>query len=77
MDIRTYRESQNRYNTRHAFCLWINADLADRGLSLSVSYLRDLESGRSCPSLPLAVAIEDITDNQVTTRDWAGLFKSK
>ena len=73
VDIRNYRESRPKYNTRHAFCMWVDQDLSDRGLSLSVSYLRDLESGRSCPSLPLAIAIEDITNYQVTVRDWLGL----
>jgi hypothetical protein len=73
MDIRSYRESRPKYNTRHAFCMWINGDLSDRGLSLSVSYLRDLESGRSCPSLMLAIAVEDVTNHQVTVRDWLGL----
>lgn len=47
--------------------------MSQRDLNISVPYLRDLESGRSIPSLRLAVAVEDITNRQVTVRDWVGL----
>lgn len=75
MDIRSYRESLWKYNTRHAFCMKLAPELKSRGLSMSKSYLRDLESGRSVPSLPLALAIEDLTDRKVTVRDWRGLHR--
>jgi hypothetical protein len=73
MNIRNYRESQPSYNSRFAFCKWINQPLSGMDLSISVPYLRDLESGRSIPSLRLAIAVEDITNSQVTVRDWVGL----
>jgi len=73
MDIRNYRESRPVFSSRFAFCKWINEALSQRDLNISVPYLRDLESGRSIPSLRLAVAVEDITNRQVTVRDWVGL----
>tara|TARA_R110000796_G_scaffold63155_4_gene145607 strand:- start:562 stop:795 length:234 start_codon:yes stop_codon:yes gene_type:complete len=73
MDIRNYRESQPAFNSRFAFCKWINESLSQMDLNISVPYLRDLESGRSIPSLRLAVAVEDFTSRQVTVRDWVGL----
>jgi|TARA_R100001163_G_C5039066_1_gene177600 predicted HTH domain antitoxin len=51
----------------------MNETLNPQGLSVSVPYLRDLESGRSIPSLRLAIAIEDFTKKKVTVRDWLGL----
>jgi hypothetical protein len=51
----------------------MNETLEAQGLSVSVTYLRDLESGRSIPSLRLAIAVEDFTKKKVTVRDWAGL----
>jgi hypothetical protein len=77
LDIRTFRESRPKQNTRFAFCQWINEKLQEDHLSLSISYLRDLESGRSIPSLALAIAIEDITSKTVRVRDWAGLSTRK
>jgi len=73
MYIRSYREAQPRFNSRFAFCKWINESLSHKDLNISVPYLRDLESGRSVPSLRLAIAVEDFTKSQVTVRDWAGL----
>ena len=72
LDIRTFRESRPKQNTRFAFC-----QLQEDHLSLSISYLRDLESGRSIPSLALAIAVEDITSKTVRVRDWAGLSTRK
>jgi len=77
MDIRSYRESQPSFNSRFGFCKWMNETLIQIGLSVSVSYLRDLESGRSIPSLRLALAIEDFTSHKVTVRDWAGLKRRR
>ena len=73
MDIRSFRESQPSFNSRFGFCKWMNETLNPQGLSVSVAYLRDLESGRSIPSLRLAIAIEDFTRKKVTVRDWLGL----
>ncbi len=75
MDIRSYRETQPSFNSRFGFCKWINETLMQNGLSISVPYLRDLESGRSIPSLRLALAVEDFTKKQVTVRDWVGLSR--
>jgi hypothetical protein len=75
MDIRTFRESHPERSTRFAFCHWINEKLEPMSLHISVPYLRDLESGRSIPSLPLAIAVEDISNNCVKVRDWFGLAK--
>jgi len=75
MDIRSYRETQPSFNSRFEFCKWINETLMQNGLSISVPYLRDLESGRSIPSLRLALAVEDFTKKQVTVRDWVGLSR--
>jgi len=75
MDIRSFRESQPAFNSRFGFCKWMNETLRPKGLSVSVSYLRDLESGRSIPSLRLAIAIEDFTKTKVGVRDWAGLSR--
>ena len=75
MDIRTFRESHPERNTRFAFCRWINEKLEPRSLHISVSYLPDLESGRSIPSLALAIAVEDISNNSIRVRDWLGLAK--
>jgi hypothetical protein len=75
MDIRSYRETQPSFNSRFGFCKWINETLMQSGLSISVPYLRDLESGRSIPSLRLALAVEDFTKKQVTVRDWVGLSR--
>ena len=77
MDIRSYRESQPAYNSRFGFCKWINETLMQTGLSISVPYLRDLESGRSIPSLRLALAVEDFTNKKVTVRDWVGLQRRR
>mgnify|MGYP003655578331 CR=1 FL=1 len=77
MDIRSFRESQPAYNSRFGFCKWMNETLNQNKLSVSVAYLRDLESGRSIPSLRLAIAIEDFTRKKVTVRDWVGLLKRK
>lgn len=73
MDIRSFRESQPLFHSRFGFCKWMNETLEAQGLSVSVTYLRDLESGRSIPSLRLAIAVEDFTKKKVTVRDWAGL----
>jgi hypothetical protein len=75
MDIRSFRETQPVFNTRFAFCKWINESLETKHLSVSVPYLRDLESGRSIPSLRLAIAVEDFTKGSVSVRDWLGLSK--
>ncbi len=75
MDIRSFRESQPSFNSRFGFCKWMNETLRQFGLSVSPSYLRDLESGRSIPSLRLAIAVEDFTSGKVTVRDWAGLMR--
>jgi len=77
MNIRDYRESSPGKSTRVAFCQWINDYLGQRRLNISVPYLRDLESGRSVPSLALAIAVEDATGSKVKVRDWPGLFKRK
>ena len=77
MDIRSFRERQPAYNSRFGVCKWMNEALNVKGLSVSVAYLRDLESGRSIPSLRLAIAVEDFTKNKVTVRDWAGLSKRR
>jgi len=77
MNIRDYRESLPGKNTRVSFCRWINGYLSQRRLNISVPYLRDLESGRSVPSLALAIAVEDATGSRVKVRDWPGLFKRK
>jgi hypothetical protein len=77
MNIRDYRESLPGRNTRVAFCGWINDYLSQRHLNISIPYLRDLESGRSVPSLALAIAVEDATGSKVKVRDWPGLFKRK
>jgi len=77
MDIRSYRESQPSFNSRFGFCKWINETLMQNGLSISVPYLRDLESGRSIPSLRLALAVEDFTNKKVTVRDWEGLRRRR
>ena len=75
MNIRSFRESQPSFNSRFGFCKWMNETLNEKGLSISVPYLRDLESGRSIPSLRLAIAVEDFTKQKVTVRDWAGLSR--
>ena len=75
MDIRSYRESRPKYNTRAAFCYRMNLFLRQWSLNISIPYLRDLESGRSVPSLALAVAVEDATAGKVRVRDWPGLKK--
>ena len=77
MNIRDYRESLPGQNTRVSFCRWINQYLGQRRLNISIPYLRDLESGRSVPSLALAIAVEDATGSKVTVRDWAGLHKRR
>jgi hypothetical protein len=75
MDLRTFRESHPQRNTRFSFCYWINEKLEPMSLHISVPYLRDLESGRSIPSLALAIAVENISNNSVRVRDWFGLAK--
>ena len=77
MDIRSFRESQPAFHSRFGFCKGVNETLKPKGLSVSVPYLRDLESGRAIPSLRLAIAIEDFTSKKVTVREWAGLLKSR
>jgi len=77
MDIRTFREMNPAISSRARFCAWINDQLNKRGLNVAAPYLRDIESGRSTPSLALAIAIEDLTKRQVTVREWAGLSKRK
>ena len=77
MDIRSFRESQPAFYSRFGFCKWINETLRPQGLSVSVPYLRDLESGRSIPSLRLAIAIEDFTKKKVTVREWTGLTSAR
>jgi len=77
MNIRDYRESLPGKHTRVAFCSWINEYLAQRHLNISIPYLRDLEGGRSVPSLALAIAVEDATGSKVKVRDWPGLFRRK
>ena len=77
MDIMTYRKSLPQKSTRIAFCHWINERLAGHGLRISVSYLRDLESGRVIPSLPLAIAVEDVSGGVISVRDWYGLSKRR
>lgn len=73
MDITTYRASLPDRSTRTAFCGWLTGELSAYGLSFSVPFLRDLESGRSIPSLPMAVAIESITGGALGVREWPGL----
>ena len=73
MDITTYRASLPDRSTRSAFCSWLTDELSPYGLTFSVPFLRDLESGRSVPSLPMAVAIEMVTGGVLGVREWPGL----
>tara|TARA_R110002051_G_scaffold157026_1_gene228621 strand:- start:13 stop:273 length:261 start_codon:yes stop_codon:yes gene_type:complete len=77
MNIKEFRESRAKSTSRAAFCTRINEYLRTLGLNISISYLRDLESGRCVPSLALANAVEDATGGKVTPREWDGLHKRK
>mgnify|MGYP005826327789 FL=1 len=74
MNIADYRQSHPRHSTRVAFCSWLNGQLP-AGVTISIPYLRDLESGRSVPSLLLAVSVEKATGGVVSTNSWPGLSK--
>ena len=77
MNIRDFRESLPGRTTRVAFCRWVNQYLNQRRLNISIPYLRDLEGGRTAPSLALAIAVEDATGGKVKVRDWPGLYKRR
>ena len=77
MHIKEFRESRAAATNRAAFCTKLNEYLQTLGLNISISYLRDLESGRCVPSLALANAVEDATGGKVTPREWVGLHKRK
>ena len=74
MNIADYRQSHPRHSTRVAFCSWLNEKLPS-GITISIPYLRDLESGRSIPSLLLAVSVEKATGGVVSTNSWPGLSR--
>ena len=74
MTVTDYRESHPGCETSAKFVTWLNGRLPGR-MTITVSYLRDLEYGRSVPSLMLAVAIEDATGGVVSVREWPGLVR--
>ena len=73
MRIEDYRKSLPGTSTRVAFSNWLNGQLNGLELQVSVGYLRELESGRRIPSLPLAIGIEKVTGGVVSVREWPGL----
>lgn len=73
MVLEIYRKSLPGKSTRVAFTKWLNGQLGEFDLSLSIGYLRDLEYGRKTPSLPLAIGIEKATGGVVSVREWPGL----
>ena len=73
MVVEDYRKSLPGKSTRALFIDWLNEQLNEYNLSLSVGYLRDLEYGRKTPSLPLAIGIEKATGGVVSVREWPGL----
>ena len=76
MNITDYRQSHPGCETRAKFVSWLNERMPD-GVSISISYLRDLESGRAIPSLLLAVTIEESTGGVISVREWPGLVKRR
>ena len=73
MVVEDYRKSLPGKSTRAAFTAWLNGQLDQFELKLSIGYLRDLEYGRKTPSLPLAIGIEKATGGVVSVREWPGL----
>jgi hypothetical protein len=73
MVVETYRKSLPGKSTRVAFTKWLNEQLGEFDLSLSIGYL---QNGRKTPSLPLAIGIEKATGGVVSVREWPGLNSS-
>ena len=73
MVISEYRKSLPGRSTRVSFVTWLNGELVNFDMKISIGYLRDLEYGRKTPSLPLAIGIERATGGIVSVREWPGL----
>jgi len=73
MVISEYRKSLPGKSTRVKFVTWLNGELVNFDMKISIGYLRDLEYGRKTPSLQLAIGIERATGGVVSVREWPGL----
>jgi hypothetical protein len=73
MVISEYRKSLPGKSTRVSFVTWLNGELVNFEMKISIGDLRDLEYGRKTPSLPLAIGIERATGGIVSVREWPGL----
>ena len=68
-----YRRGLPKASTRVLFVEYLNVQLEEFGLSITVSHLRELEKGRRTPSLELALGIERATGGVGSAREWPGL----
>ena len=73
MRCEDYRKSTPGASTRVLFVDYLNKRMSRYDVTITVAHLRELEKGRTIPSLVLALSIQKATGGSVSVEEWPGL----